>query len=139
MARSTLQEAAIFLLVVTDHLRLSDRPAGAVPLSEVQQQAALWAGRPRETTLRNAGRRSRERFLFHATHFLRFLGRPQLPREPRPYADQISAFGDFLDRERGSSLRTCQVYCQNAERLLNDLHLAGHSLPGLTITQIDEA
>jgi integrase/recombinase XerD len=140
MASTTLREVATFLLVVAEQLHLAERPGTLIPLSEIQQQAILWAARPGKRALRNGGQRSRERFLDYATQFLRFLGRLQLPPpRPRPYADQINAFADYLIHEQGLSPRTSGSYCLTVEQFLDDLRMSGHSLKDLTITQIDEA
>ena len=83
--------------------------------------------------------KSRKLFLCRATGWLRFLGRLQLPPRPRPYADQIDAFADYLVTDQGLSEKTSQSYCLTIEPFLDDLLRSGHTLQDLTITQIDEA
>ncbi len=85
-------------------------------------------------------RPSRVFFLQHATAWLRFLGRLQLPpARPRLHAEQVDAFADYLRRERGLSPSTIDTYCPVVEAFLNDLGAPGHSLAALTIAQIDQA
>jgi integrase/recombinase XerD len=139
-ALATRREAAVFTLIVTDRLHLADRPGQLVTPAEIRRAAARWGTRASHPPRRNGGRRSRERFLDHATQFLRFLGRLEMPvRGPRPHAHQIDAFADYLIRERGLSPRTRDFYCPVVERFLEDLRGAGHTLKELTATRIDEA
>jgi integrase/recombinase XerD len=140
MVQSSLRSAAAYLLLIADCLRLADRPGEAIALTEIQQQAVSWADRPPKPSGGQRRGDSQKLFLCRATGWLRFLGRLQLPPpRPRPHADQIDAFSDFLIRNQGLSPRTGQLYCGTVEPFLDDLRRAGHPLEELTITQIDQA
>lgn len=140
MVQGSLRSTAAYLLLIADRLRLADRPDEIIALTEVQQQADFWADRPPKLTSGQRRCDSRKLFLCRATGWLRFLGRLQLPpSRSRPHADQIDAFADSLIRDQGLSPRTSQLYCRMVEPFLDDLHMAGHHLEKLTITQIDAA
>jgi site-specific recombinase XerD len=140
MVQGSLRAAATYLLVIADRLRLADRPDEAIALAEIQQQATLWADRPANRPSQQQRTDSRKLFLCRATGWLRFLGRLHLPpARSRPYADQIDAFAVYLVTDQGLSQRTRQSYCLTVEQFLDDLCKSGHSLEGLTITQVDEA
>jgi integrase/recombinase XerD len=137
LSRRSLQAAAHYTLFVADHLCLADRPGEPIPLAEVERSALLWAENP---PLFGQRRPSRVFFLQHATAWLDFLDRLQLPpARPRLHAEQVDAFADYLRRERGLSPRTIDTYCPAVEAFLGDLGVPGHSLAALTITQIDQA
>jgi integrase/recombinase XerD len=138
LSRATLREAAYCLLIVTHQLRLAERPGQAITLSEVQRQAMLWANRPDRKSTPQSIARARKRFLAIATSWLRFLGRLQEPpAPPHPYAEQIAAFTDFLQRERELSPQTVDTYINYLKRCLDHLALPPDALSRLTLTQID--
>src|SRR5881227_3299010 len=96
MARLTLQETAVYLLVVARSLRLADRPGELISPAEVERQALLWADQPHPCKPTGSAR-AREHFRSHAFAWLRFLGRLQsLPVAPHPCAQEIDAFAEFL-------------------------------------------
>jgi integrase/recombinase XerD len=137
LSRRSLQTAAHYTVFVADRLCLADRPGEPIPLAEVERSARLWAENP---PLFGQRRPSRLLFFQHATAWLRFLGRLQLPPAgPRLHAEQVDAFADYLRRDRGLSPRTIDTYCPAVEAFLGDLGAPGHSLAALTIAQIDEA
>jgi site-specific recombinase XerD len=140
MARATLREAANYLLIVADYLRLSDRPVEAIGLDEIDQKATLWDERLPKPLDGRHHRKSRSLFLSHATRFLRFLGRLRTPPpRPRPYADRIEAYADYMRREQGLSPNTIRQRCWAVERFLERLDAPGHSLSEVTPGQIDTA
>lgn len=140
MSRATLRGAAIYLLIVVHELRLAQRPAQAIPVAEIQHRATRWANRPDRKTAPEGIRHARQRFLGTATSWLRFLGRLQEPSPPPdPYADLITAFADYLQRERGLSPQTIRTHCQYLQSFLHHLDVPPEALPQLTLAQIDRA
>jgi integrase/recombinase XerD len=136
LARESLRHVAYHLLVVADYLHLPDRPGEVIGLAEIERQAVRWANRPPKGKQR---RHSRATFLCYAKGWLHFLGRLQPPpARPRPHADRVDAFADYLSRERGPSPQTIQTYCPAVEKFLGDLERSGHTLADLTITPIDQ-
>ena len=54
MARATLSEAATYLLLIAQSLRLAQRCGESIPLTEIMQQARRWANRPQQPANRVA-------------------------------------------------------------------------------------
>lgn len=140
MARGTLRAIANLLIAITDYLRLHDRPDQAISLSEIVTQAGRWANRqPQPSTMKNP-QHTRSRFIWHATHWLRFLGRLlESPVSLPPFAEQIRAFADYMGQERGLSPRTIALRCWTAQEFLAGLGAVNRCLGEVTATQIDEA
>ena len=139
MARRTLRGIAIYLLIVAKALRLADRPGELISRDEIEAAANRWANRrPKPPQMRSV-RLAWLRFTGQATRWLTFLGRLQPPATAtRPYADQVTQFGDFMLRERGLSPRTVDSRCRRVSEFLSRIAEAGLRLDTLTIAQVDE-
>jgi site-specific recombinase XerD len=61
------------------------------------------------------------------------------PAPPHPYAEQIAAFTDFLQRERGLLPQTIDTHRYYLQRSLDHLALPPDALSQLTLAQIDRA
>jgi integrase/recombinase XerD len=139
MTRNTLRVIACYLLGVARYLCLAERPDVVISSAEIEQAAVRWARRPLKSPARKGTAWARTRFCWHATSWLQFLGRLQPPpARPRPYADQLAAFADFMSREQAFAPRTIRFRCQSLEGFLGQLSAAGHSLQNLTSAQIDQ-
>ena len=139
MARVTLRAAAVYVLIVVEALRLAARGGERILLSEIRIQAASAADRSHPTNS-TAHQRCQQHFLWHASQFLRFLDRLQpLPSRPRPYADHVAAFADYMSREQGLSPQTVVTRCRAIELFLDRLSAPNHSLAEVVLTHIDEA
>lgn len=140
MRRNSLRTIAEYLLTITDSLRLADRPDETISLDEIEQRAALWAGRkPRQPHSRR-GTRAQAAFRSYATRWLRFLNRLEqrpAPASPRPFAGLIGAFADYMRSERGLSLQTIRRRCLFMQSFLDRLGTDESSLREITITEID--
>jgi integrase/recombinase XerD len=139
-ARSTLREIAIYQLIVIDRLKLLD--AGIITRAEIEATAECWAQRqtgfshPRD----NPSPFSKARFIKHATHWLRFLGRLQTTDSPpHPFAQAICEFANFMREERGLSSVTISYRCREVESCLAQLCGLQLSLADVTITHLDDA
>lgn len=140
MARSSLRNLAEFLLGVADYLRLDERPGETICYSEIEQQAVRWANRRHRPPQMKDIRRTRARFIWHATHWLQFLGCYQPPcPTPAPYADRIAAFANYMSQEQGLSSRTIDTRCHRVQDFLECLGIANHSFRQISPAQIDEA
>jgi integrase/recombinase XerD len=138
MTRATRREAAIYLLIVTHQLHLADRPTEVITLLEIQRQATRWANRPDRKTTPEGIPHARQRFLGIATAWLRFLDRLHEPSPPpSPYAEQIAAFADHLQRDRGLSPQTIRTHCQYLQSFFDHLGSPPEALPQITLAQID--
>jgi integrase/recombinase XerD len=139
-AQSSLRLIAHYQLVVTDYLDL--QTARAVTPSEIEAAADRWAQRPFQTLNPNGtfSLCARNRFIWNATNWLRFLGRLQdLPPLPRPFAQMMSEFANFMRHERGLSETTIAYRCQRVEHFLSQVLDPNCALAQLTITEIDDA
>lgn len=141
MARRTLRNTASTLLAITDYLRLGDRPDALITPTEIEAQAALWASNSRNTPPRcKRSRAGRARFISRATHWLQFLGRWQAPAAaPRPHANRIAAFADYMRRERGLSPCTITGRCQAVQGFLERLCRSQPRLEEVTPAHLDSA
>jgi site-specific recombinase XerD len=138
MARRTLRDAALYLLIIARCLRLADRPGEVISRVEIERQAHLWANR--SGTPKGSGfSRSRYRFRQYATRWLAFLGRlqPTAVPPPHPFAQEIAAFAEYLGREKGLAATTIDGRCLALGQFLGRLGSAG-SLRRVTATQLDE-
>lgn len=140
MSRKHLRAVADYLLVVTDRLRLADRPGEAISHVEINQQAVLWADSQSKSPNWKGGSSSRAAFRSYATRWLQFLGRlERRPTSVSPYAGVVTAFADFMRVERGLSPVTIRGRCWLVQRFLDRLDPTDCSLCTITISQIDAA
>jgi integrase/recombinase XerD len=139
MAQRTLRCTAIYTLVVAKALRLADRPGELISRAEIEAEATRWADREPKPPNMRAARLSWLRFHGHATRWLGFLGRLQPPTSaPRPYAENIGQFTDYMLRERGLSPRTADYRCRTIFEFLSRVDEVGLRLDALTVAQVDE-
>lgn len=139
MAPRTLRLIAIYTLVVAKALRLADRPDELVTRAEIEAEADRWADRRPQPPAMRSPRLAWLRFTGHATRWLAFLGRLQPPvTAPRPYAEHVAQFADFMLRERGLSPRTVESRCRAIHEFLARIDEAGLRLDALTVAQVDE-
>jgi site-specific recombinase XerD len=112
------------LLRVAETLRLADRPGETISQDEINRKATD----------------KRHKFSSVATRWLRYLGR--LKDEPipvSPYAEQIEAFADYLQHERGLSAGTISNKCMFLRELLDELDAPLDLRHQITLPQIDRA
>jgi len=78
---------------------------GGVTVAQIEAAADDWIKQRRHYFRRDIGpHKARTKFVSDATNWLRFLDRLREPEcSPVPYADLVTEFTDFLDRERGLS------------------------------------
>lgn len=139
VARKTLRSIANYLVAIAEGLHLNDRPGEAIPRAEIVTQATRWANRQPPPPTRKYPHRTRTRFLGYATRWLQFLGRlQQTPVLRHPFADQINAFANQMQQERGLSPRTIAARCRTAQEFLDGLGAAPQCLREVTAAQIDE-
>jgi integrase/recombinase XerD len=138
-AHRTLRRIATYLLAITGYLRLGVRPDDLITPAEIEVQATRWAERPGKPSSPAWGSQDRRNFITYATHWLQFLGRWQAPvSAPRPYADRVDAFADYMRRERGLSPKTVTFRCDLAQEFLDRL-CACQRLEEVTPANVDDA
>jgi integrase/recombinase XerD len=133
MAPKTLQSLARYILVITEVLRLAERPGELITRKEIRAEADR----------RAAERRKRRMLTFKFTQFairwLKFLERLQLPAAVHsPYANHVAEFADYLVQERGLSPKTVAYDCRTTHEFLAQVEAAGLQLKKLTVAQVDE-
>ncbi len=139
MAHRTLRCITIYTLIVAKALRLADRPGELISRAEIEAEADRWANREPKPPNMKAARLSWLRFHGHAIRWLGFLGRLQPPASaPRPYAEHIGQFTDYMLRERGLSPRTADYRCRTIQEFLSRVDEAGLRLDALTVAQVDD-
>lgn len=139
MSRNTLRQIAEHLLVITDALRLGERPGEMIAPSEIAAEATRRANRRRACSRGRRKHTGPDAFTTYATHWLKYLGRWQPPPvSPRPYADQVAAFADHMRSERGLSYELVRRYCRVAQEILDRL-CASRRFEEVTPAQVDEA
>lgn len=140
MARGSLRNTALYTLSVAQRLRLAERPGEVIARAEIEAEADRWVkqvrrrpGRPKQRT------GVRQNFIGHAVRWLTFLGRLQTPSPtPRPYADRVTQFADYLLRERGLARSTIGYQSRTVHGFLTQVRTAGLRLETLTVAQADE-
>lgn len=130
---------AEYLLVITDYLRLVDRPDDLIGPAEIEIQADRWAQRPDNRAAGLPCRYSRKCFIGYATIWLKFLGRWQPPVvAARPCSNRVAAFADYMSRERGLSPNTVKFRCRVTQKFLDCL-CSTRRLEEITAAHVDDA
>lgn len=138
MSSTTLSVIAPYLLTIAKYLRLADRsPDDLVTATEIEVQAERWAKRPLKFPESKQERGGRRHFRNYATQWLRFMGLWRAPVAiPRPCADRIAAFTDYMRLERGFSAETIRSRCRFVQEVLDRL-CASCLLEEITSAQVD--
>ena len=135
-ARSTLLGLAPELLVIARRIELDG--GRSITFVEVESAADRWVAYQRRHHRLRLARFSRERFVYTATAWLRFLGRLQEPEEnSAAFADLVSEFESYMREERGLSLHTIHNRCWHVQTFLLWLSEQGSGLANLRLEQVD--
>lgn len=101
----TLRNITRILMYIAPHLPLLQ---AEITPGEIEAAAEAWAMTTRRsTTCLHVGKRE---FVFHATNWMRLLGRLREPEVKRPFAAETDAFFQFAVGERGLSPSTIRHY-----------------------------
>jgi integrase/recombinase XerD len=104
-SRSRMRGVAWLLLSLTRHLPLDH---AAISAADIEAAAEAWAATTRRSACcLHAGKRE---FVFHATKWLRLLGRLHEPQALQPFAEEMCVFMHFELRERGLAASTVERY-----------------------------
>ena len=132
---STLKSIACIQSAAVEYLQLGER--GRVSLSRIEAAAERWASEARG---RRGGSvlRARQRFVRHATAWLRFAVRLEVPAaEPDPHSSELRSFANYMRRERGFSEETIRARRGTARQFLRRFDDGTRSLADAKITDID--
>jgi len=128
---SRLYSVAHLLLAIARHLPLN-RPG--IDRAEIEVSAEAWA----RTTCRSAlclhtGKRE---FVFHATKWLRLLGRLHEPQRQQPFALETDAFLRHGQQDRGLASSTLDRYRRYLTEFLVRLYEQNKTLHDVTLDEI---
>ncbi len=133
MSPSHLQHIARYILVITEALRLAERPGELITRMEIEAEANR---RVRERPKR---RMLTFRFTGEAVRWLKFLGRLQVPATvPSVYAEHVAEFADHLLQERGLSPKTVARDRWTTDQFLAQIEAADLQPKNLTVAQVHE-
>jgi integrase/recombinase XerD len=126
------------MLVFSDVLPLES--AGKISIDQIRTAADLWVGSQPYAHNVTDGRHGRLRFISDAKQWLGFLGRLHLPEvPPRPYADLVDEFADYMIRQRGLSRHTVRIHCWRLRQFLDRFSQQHLSFSDISIRDIDAA
>jgi site-specific recombinase XerD len=133
MSPTRLQHIARCILVITEALRLAERPGELITRTEIEAEADRRAKeRPKRRTFTY-------RFTGEAVRWLMFLGRLHVTATvPSVYAKHLAEFGDYLLQERGLSPKTVAYDRRTIQEFLAPMEKAAPPLTELTVAQVDE-
>ncbi len=133
MSPARLQHIARYILVITEALRLAERPGELITRTEIEAEA------DRRIKIRPKRRMLTYRFTGEAVRWLTFLGRLHVPAAvPSRYAEHIAEFADYLVQERGLSPKTVAYDRRTIQEFLAPMEKVAHPLTELTVAQVDE-
>jgi site-specific recombinase XerD len=133
MSPARLQQIARRILVITEALRLAERPGELITRMEIDAEVD-----------RRVRERPKRRLLIYgftceAVRWLTFLGRLQVPAPvPSAYAEHVAEFAAYLVQERGLSPKTVAYDCRTTHEFLAQIEKAALQLKKLTVPQVDE-
>lgn len=131
ISEGTMRMTAQYLLVVMEYLRLPTRTGEVIGAGEIEEAAIRWSERGK-----TRNRKSRHTFVGHATRWLQFLGRWKPVPPAHEFVEQIDAYSEHMQMERGLSPATVFTRCWTVEDFLTRLK---RPLGQLRISHVDEA
>jgi integrase/recombinase XerD len=132
--RSALRKCA------NDHLNLvrllNPKEDDRISILGIETAATIWS-RPKGRRCDEAATaQARKRFISHGVDLLRFLGwLDEVEIEHRPHHAEMTAYEDWLRRERGLSEATIESYCRAAYHFFS--WLAGTDVPLINVGIVD--
>lgn len=143
MTPGALRVVAVYTLIIAKMLRLADQPGQLVTRAEIK------AGADRYVKLSNRRHPNRPEkrkggylwlsFQRYAVRWLTFVGRLEIPSPaPRPYADQVARYKEYMERERGLTPQTIAMNGWTIQAFLNEIDDAGLCLNALTVAQVND-
>jgi site-specific recombinase XerD len=130
-SRSNLLDIAAVLISLVRHLPLHQP---TICHAEIEAAAEAWTKTiHRSAKCLNAGKRL---FVFHATNWLRLLGRLHEPRVMLPFAEELDDFLRFVVGERGLAPSTVQHYRLYIGEFLTWLDGYGKTLREITLDDV---
>jgi len=136
----TLYHIALHQLIVIKHLRLK-RNNHIYTLKELETAAKRWAHHQKQRLKgwEGVSYSSRKcRFIKYAKHWLQFLGRMEIPKQP-PLPLQVVEFLDYMQKEQDLSEATIDTRRKRLQKFFNQIkEEPGQFLAHLTPAQLDD-
>lgn len=144
MTRGSLRVIAIYTLKIAETLRLAARPGELITRAQIEVGADRYIrlsnrrGYPWQPKKLKGGYLWKS-FRDYAIRWLKFLGRFHTPSlVPRPYAEHVAQYADYMQRERGLSPQTIAMNSRTIQDFLEKIDKAGWSLKMLTVAQVND-
>lgn len=130
-SNSRLYSVAHLLMAIAQQLPLN-RPG--IDRAEIEAAAEAWATTTRRSALcLHTGKRE---FVFHATKWLRLLGRLHEPQRQQPFASEMDAFLRYGQQERGLASSTLDRYRRYLAEFFIRLDRQNKTLRDVTLDDI---
>src|ERR1035441_2328764 len=130
-SNSRLYSVAHLLMAIAQQLPLN-RPG--IDRAEIEAAAEAWATTTRRSALcLHTGKRE---FVFHATKWLRLLGRLHEPQRQQPFASEMDAFLRYGQQERGLASSTLDRYRRYLAEFFIRLDRQNKALRDVTLDDI---
>jgi len=137
-SRQTLRVTALYLVAITERLRLANRPRQRIDLVEIKYCAHGWACRKCAVAITRPSI-CRRRFIGQATRWLKFMQRfKPPPRRRLPHSNWVAAFGDYMREEKGLSPHTIEYRSFTVQNFLSDLDRSHLSLRLVSAREVDK-
>jgi integrase/recombinase XerD len=132
-SRSTISETAYYLLIITQALRLSERPGEIISYDELHAAATRWGNkRPRKAA------KTVSHFINQAIRWLTFLGRIEQRATPsHRHSDRVAAYVDHMRHEQGLSPVTVSKRSWRIQTFLDRLGTPTTAFEDISIEDID--
>lgn len=135
-ASASVSHLASELLVVAQRLDVSG--TRAITPQEIASAADRWVRHQQRRGRISTARYCRPRFVQVATDWLRFMGRLQVPPQPRVPGDElVDEFAAYMRHERGLSPNTIHNTCWHARAFLNWLADQHRCIDTATLEHVD--
>jgi integrase/recombinase XerD len=144
MTLGSLRVIAIYILLVAKTLRLADQPGSVITRAEIEAGADRYVKFSNRRRAPKLPRRRKGGYLWlsfkrYAIRWLTFLGRLHIPSvAPRPYADCVAQFKEYMHRERGLSPKTIALCSRTIQKFLEEIGQTGLRLEALTVAHVND-
>jgi integrase/recombinase XerD len=114
MSKSTLRGKARLLILITECLRLADRPYDTISVPEIKIAATRWSRHHRRSLKAGQAKHSQQQFIAEASRWLIFLNRLYTtpPKAERACDEMLAEFRSFMRDDRGLSPVTIEYRCR---------------------------
>lgn len=132
----TLYQIAFYQLIIIEYLHLEEN-GHTYTFKEIETAAKRWEYHQKRHLRRSSCPTCKVRFISHAKHWLQFLGRFEVPKQP-PLPSQVAEFIDYMRKERDLSEATIDTRRQRLQQFFSQIkEEPGQFLTHLTPAKLD--